>query len=285
MKRVICFLLIFALLGTLAACKPQDNPSDDLEVNAGELTGGNTDDQKEPDDREDQTSTPTPDEKPQETPDDQTKEPDKTPEKEPEKEPEKDPEKEPEKEPDKTPEEEPETESKKAYLVGVSVEKADRPRTAKVKDSDILSLVYGQDTAFQNGDTVVFKVEISTGATTGFRFVKNSAKNCTISVDKNLITMNIDQKDQELDKAEFAITGSDENGLLEKYAEKCGLQFVEGGDTAIDVTHRQGSGHIASEEWVEESVGFIDQAKAAGCKYYYYYMVDSFQFYAGTNLR
>ncbi len=297
MKRAISFLLILVLVGALAACKPQENPADDLEVSTGDLMGGGKEDQKEPTKQEDQTPEPTPDDQPQETPEDQPKEPDQTPEKEPEQEPQTPV------QPDKTPEEEQEPEAKKAYLVGISVEKAERPNTAKVKDSDLLSCVYGKDTAFQNGDTVVYKVEMSNGGTTGFRFVKNSAKNCTISVDKNLITMSIDQKDRALDKAEFAITGSDENGqtkkitvcvtlyeydekaLLEQYAKNSGLEFVDGGDAAINVTHRRASGHTASGTWVDQAAGFIDEAKSAGCKYYYYSMIDTYEFYAGTHLK
>lgn len=93
------------------------------------------------------------------------------------------------------------------YFVGLTVKEKKLLHSTSVRGTDLLSAVYGENSAFQTGDVLVYEVQMSDGSANGFEILGSSG--CTCTVDQTRITVKITG---EFGAAGWSLKTTDRNG-------------------------------------------------------------------------
>ncbi len=129
------------------------------------------------------------------------------------------------------------------YYVSHEIVSKTLPNAHYIGGVDLLSKLFGENNAFQTGDTIVYKINMSDGSANGFELLDTSG--CTVTINGNMATVKITG---DFSRAEWALKTTDKNG-----AEKTVL-------VSYDYILRF-AGNIVDAHQVADDV-FIDYARA-----------------------
>ena len=96
---------------------------------------------------------------------------------------------------------------KSPYYISHEVVSTSRPNAFYIDGVDMLTKMFGENNAFQTGDSIVYKINLSDGGSNGFEIIGTSG--CTAAVSGNKVTVKITG---EYPTAEWAFTVYDKNG-------------------------------------------------------------------------
>ena len=113
---------------------------------------------------------------------------------------------------------------KSPYYISHEVVSTSRPNAFYIDGVDMLTKMFGENNAFQTGDSIVYKINLSDGRSNGFKIIGTSG--CTAAVSGNKVTVKITG---EYSSAEWAFEVVDKNGNKQMVTERYKLVVQHSG--------------------------------------------------------
>lgn len=104
---------------------------------------------------------------------------------------------------------------KPPYYISHEVVSTSRPKAFYIDGVDMLTAMFGENKAFQTGDSIIYKINLSDGGSNGFEIIGTSG--CTATVSGNKVTVKITG---EYPSAEWTFTVYDKNGNKQTMTER-----------------------------------------------------------------
>lgn len=179
----------------------------------------------------------------------------------------------------------------KPYFVSLEYVSETRPNTFYVDGMDVLSRIYGKSHyAYQTGDTITYKVNMSDGKNKGFKIAETFGCDAKISGNNVIITINGRASSASVDLLVNTKNGEDyvrigtlkvyktsdnleyhHDYLVQIYAENIGLNWVNGGN--VDKYERRVIKIPGNSNWFSQALNAMDELKSMGYKNYTYQIV------------